>query len=286
MHRKTIAIVALSAALAGCRSETAEQTIQKSWTTESITKLSLRSVRSDISVVGRPGNQIRLVADVRVTGPDAKRLLKDGPLDFTIKDGVLSISETSLRGSRMAIPFIMQRGGAEIDYELEVPPSLALAITNVSGSIDVKGMQAASDLQSVNGSIDVESTGAPIAARTVNGPIDATFTHHFEGAKLRTVNGPVEVKVPAESSFIANVSQVNGGFESNIPVVLTRNGSRSTAAVGDGKTQLDVTTVNGDITLTRSGGGNVPKIPAPPRVEGGGAIPAPPQTPPIPSIDL
>jgi hypothetical protein len=279
MLRTKSLILAAAVVLAGCGfSETAEQTVQKSWSTASLRKLSLRSVNSNIEIVGRPGGTIRMVANIRVSGPEAKRLMKNGPLDMSIEDGVLTISETSLHGGgRLAIPFIVKRGSSEIEYHIEVPPSIALSITNVSGEIEIAGMQGDTDLQSVNGSINVVSASSPVTARTVNGPIEARFTDHFNGAKLRTVNGPVEIQVPEHSAFVANVSQVNGGFESNIPVVLSRGGRHTIGDVSAGRdTELEVTTVNGDITLTRSG----PKALRP--VEKPSDVPAVPPAPPAP----
>jgi hypothetical protein len=266
--------------LVGCGfTETAEQTLHKSWSASTVQKLALRSVNSEIEIIGRPGDQITLVANIRVSGPEAKRLLQAEPLDISVNNGVLTISETTLHGGgRLAIPFIVKRGSSEIEYHIEAPPSVALSITNVSGGIEISGMQGDTDLQSVNGSINVTSASSPVTARTVNGPIEARFTDKFNGAKLRTVNGPVEIQVPEHSAFVANVSQVNGGFESNIPVILSRGGRQTVGDANAGRdTELEVTTVNGDITLTRSGGAkvkvavpNVDEVPPPP------APPAPP----------
>lgn len=239
--------------LVGCggMSEQAETRVERSWNAAGIRQLSVRSVHSEIKVVAGAGDQIRMRADVRIDGPEAKMLLARGPLGFKVENGVLTVSEATYRKKRSVLPWLASFN-QRVEYRFEVPLNTKLVVQNVSGAIDVSGVQGSADITSVNGRIDYISKGAPLVARTVNGPIEARFTHVFSGAKLRTVNGPVDVELPGASDFVCNVSQVNGGFESNIPVTLNR-GNKS-ARGGNGRSELDVTTVNGDITLMRVSG--------------------------------
>lgn len=279
MRRTVTAVFALTfAAACGRMGEHAETRIERSWSAAEIRQLSVRSVHSEIRVVAGSGDQIRMRADVRIDAPEAKRLLERGPLSFRVENGVLTVSEESYRRKRSVLPWLANFN-QQVDYRFEVPASMKLAVTNVSGSIDVEGIEAESDIQSVNGGIDFQTRRAPLVARTVNGSIDARFTDAFSGAKLRTVNGPVNVEVPGASDPVCKVSQVNGGFESNIPVTLSRGGKHAVTS-GSGS-ELEVTTVNGDITLMKR---TPPVPPTPPTAVP--SAPVAPAAPAAPSADL
>ena len=297
MKRTTWLSILAVAALCGCKSEHAEQRVEKKWSGSEITKLSVRGVQSDILVTASDTDQVHMVADVSITGRDAKETVRKGAIKCELKNGVLEVSDASYGKPRVFLPWLSSQN-EEITYRFEVPRHITLAVTNVNGEIKIDNAAASADVQSVNGSIEVTSHGAPVVARTVNGPIEAHFIDTFPGAKLRTVNGPVDVTIPAHSTFVANVSQVNGGFESNIPVTVNKQRGTSTVRVGDeGASPLDVTTVNGDITLTRSvappAAPRAPKAPsvlplpsAPPAVPELPSAPAPPKPPAKGAISL
>lgn len=268
------------------------RTIAKRWSREGISKLKLNSVHGSIDVKATSGNEIKLVAEGHFSGSANRALGRESFLKMSVSNGVLKIEERFVEQRTKLIRIFGSRGRRYIDYKLEVPADLAVVITNVSGEIDVDGISAPTELQTVNGSIDVSTPGAQVEANSVNGSIEAHFTRKFEGAKFHTVNGPVEVTIPADSAFVANVSQVNGGFESNIPVNVRRRGGSFSAVVGPSTSspyELEVNTVNGDVSLIRGGSVDaakkLPRRPAAPAdVESPKApeLPQPFDTPPPP----
>lgn len=287
--------------LAGCGGggESAQTRLAKVWPAEGIRQIRLTSVHSDIAVRASATNEIRLIAEARFEGRRAKERARSEFLKMSVDNGVLRIEEKGDTSRRRFMNF-----GSDdrfIEYSIEAPSSVALTLTNVSGEIDVAGVAAPAELHTVNGEIDVVARATTVEATSVNGPIDARFEQQFVGAKLRTVNGSVEVTVPSDSSFVCKISQVNGGFESNIPVQVRRRGSvDAVVGSGDPSKTLDVSTVNGDVSLLREDAPAVtgvseqnapPREPRPPVVmpelpplpefetAGGGAAPEPPAPP-------
>ena len=271
-----LAIAAGSLVFTSCvneHSEKLQRTMTRSWPAASINKIELETIHGVVEVVASSTDTVRLEARGKFRGPGIASAMRDGFLDTEVSGDTLKIEEKAWRKKgRVVFPFFRSGESRYIEYRIEVPARFAVEVSNVSGEIDVTGVRGATELTTVNGSIDVTSPGAELKARSVNGSIEAIFVEAFNGAKFRTVNGPVDITIPAKASFICNVSQVNGGFESNIPIELRRRSRGEISGVfgqGDQKSSLDVTTINGDVTLHQI----EPDVPAEPEQP---APPAPP----------
>ena len=92
----------------------------------------------------------------------------------------------------------------------------------------------------------------------MNGAIEARLGRaDWNGTlKLSTVNGSVEVTLPAELSAEVKASTVNGDIETDFPLTVTGRISRRSlnGTIGSGGRLLEVSTVNGSIELKRAGG--------------------------------
>ena len=118
----------------------------------------------------------------------------------------------------MRIPFF-DSNDVRVDYELHVPPSVALELRTVNGRIETRGVDSEVEASSVNGTLDLETGGSrELVAHTVNGRGRARFVRDFQGAQLKTVNGSVEAVLPPTASFACDLSQVNGDFEASFPL--------------------------------------------------------------------
>jgi hypothetical protein len=230
--------------IAGCRTgERSTQSISRSWEAKGIQRLSLQGVNGEITIAATPRTNIVMDAEAVTRGRG--RESAESLIETRIVGGTLEIREKSTRGDGWRVP-IFSFGGSEreINYHIEVPEQIALDVTTVNGEVLIDGTKAACEIRSVNGAVEYITDDAPLVARTVNGSIDAAFRTSFPGAKLRTVNGPVEVTVPAGTKLSCSVSQVNGGFESNIPVAVNSGDSSATS-------RLQVSTVNGDVRVRK-----------------------------------
>jgi len=142
-----------------------------------------------------------------------------------------------------------------VDFTVRVPTGVGLQARTVNGSIDAQGLQGDTEATTVNGSVNL-STAGTARATTVNGSIDAVMGRAVwpSGAKFTTVNGGVTLRLPASVNADVRISTVSGGIQSDFPLQMSSDPGPKHAegVLGGGGQRLDVTTVNGAITLLRN----------------------------------
>jgi hypothetical protein len=101
----------------------------------------------------------------------------------------------------------------------------------------------------VNGSVEAEGLRSDVTLATVNGRIRASTSGRIHRAS--TVNGGIEVAVPAGLGAELHASTVNGAIETDFPVQMRgRLGRRSVqGTIGAGGPEMRLSTVNGSIRL-------------------------------------
>jgi hypothetical protein len=141
-----------------------------------------------------------------------------------------------------------------VDFTVQVPLGIRLAARTVNGSIEAQNLHGDADATTVNGSVNVSTTGSAHAT-TVNGTITASMGAAVwpNGGKFTTVNGSVTLRLPAAVNADVRVSTVSGGIQSDFPLQIDNEpGPRHAEGVlGGGGQRLDITTVNGGVTLLR-----------------------------------
>lgn len=262
---RTLCLITVALVAAGCgraigdmrTSEREKAVITREWPADGVRHLRVYEVAGRVSVSAADTDRISLVAtargDLDKRKPGAEN---EGLFETALEGGTLSIGRREQRRKRFDFPFLFERNRMRIDYELRVPPSVALDLTTVNGRITTRGIEGETEAVTVNGRIDLEVDGShEVAATTVNGRISAKFLREFNGARIRTVNGRVETALPESASFRVDLSQVNGDFESSFPLSIHSNpGSRRVSGeVNGGAHSLKIVTVNGDITVARRG---------------------------------
>lgn len=269
-------IVGVAAAVAltlstGCHvgSRRHDVEVRKSWPAAGIETLKVIGTNGRVDVIAdATTTEITMVAQCRV--PKSKE--KGEPIKVEVDGKTLAISETERKNRKFLFG-----DETKIDYEFRVPEGIRLRIDNVNGRIEVDGVNAKMELTTVNGPIEVSTPSGELVARTVNGSVRADFLERFPGARLKTVNGSVKVRVPRDCKVNPEIHQVNGSFRSDIPVTIN-----STGAIDE--ESLEVTTVNGSVTLSELGEA---RMTVPPAVPGTPAEPAAvpaPAAPPTTSL--
>jgi putative adhesin len=140
-----------------------------------------------------------------------------------------------------------------VDFVVKVPAGVKFFAKTVNGNVEARGLRSDTAVETVNGRIDVETTGTA-SAETVNGSIDAsvgasTWTSPLE---FRTVNGSINLRLPKDVSATVHAGMMNGGFESDFPLMVQSFGGRNRhvdGTIGKGGRDLDLHTVNGRIRL-------------------------------------
>lgn len=244
LFSKRAVILALAAlATTACfHTHESRTTIEQSWPAAGVKALEVRGVNGRIEIEATAGTAVTMKAEVSVSGRD-ENINKGDVLDIDVVGDTISVVE---RGRSRRGFFVFGRGGQRVDFHFGVPRNTSLDIETVNGRIVVDNVNGELELQSVNGRIEATTGNANLYAKTVNGRVIATFTEAFTGARVKTVNGSVEINVPEGTQIACDVHQVNGSFRSEIPVRMgeTQNGERV----------LEVSTVNGSVTLHQIGG--------------------------------
>lgn len=147
-----------------------------------------------------------------------------------------------------------QRNDTQVRFQVRLPQQAHVAPTTVNGDISVHGARRDVRATTVNGGIEIGTSGARVHATTVNGSIHANTGGVAEGGlKFTTVNGGIDVGIPANASADVRMSSVNGGLNTEFPLTIQgRWGPRSArGTIGGGGPEIEMTTVNGRITLRR-----------------------------------
>ena len=229
-----------------------EVLVERQWPAAEIEKLRVSEVGGSITVDAINTTEIKLVATVRGRGIEIKPNQENkGLFETQLTGDTLRIGRREKKHFRF-----FWDDDLKIDYKLTVPQSVSLDVNPVNGRIATHGgFEGETEATTVNGSIDVEASGAAeLTATTVNGRVKANFLRSFQGAKFRSVNGPIEATLPDGASFAVSLSQVNGGFEAAFPLSIHSSpGSRRVSGeVNGGRFDLKIVTVNGDVELLKS----------------------------------
>lgn len=151
---------------------------------------------------------------------------------------------------------------AKVEFTVKVPRTIRFDARTVNGRVRAEQLGRYVYASSVNGSVTV-STDAWARVSSVNGSVKARMGRaDWDGALgISTVNGSIDLEVPANMSTDVKFSSVNGSLESDLPLTITRNSGRwgpknMEGRIGNGGRELNVNTVNGSLHI-RSGHGSL-----------------------------
>jgi len=123
--------------------------------------------------------------------------------------------------------------------------------TAVSGSIQIRNPGGRVEASNVSGSINVTGANNDVRAHVISGPIDVTGNPSGNRFwDLKTVSGSVEIRVPANSSFLLSADATSGDIRTNLPVMIEEQGKHNLRAhVGNSTGRVEVHTVSGGISV-------------------------------------
>jgi DUF4097 and DUF4098 domain-containing protein YvlB len=155
------------------------------------------------------------------------------------------------RGGRMN----SENNDVNVNFTVKVPAGVNYVAHTVNGDVRAAALRSNVDAATVNGSIRISTTGHAEAA-TVNGSIEAAMgkADWTEDVSFATVNGGIDLELPADLNAELDVSTVNGDITTDFPVTVRgKFGQRSLrGTVGRGGPELELNTVNGSITLRKA----------------------------------
>lgn len=254
------AAVALTAiALTTATNASAQQDFSWSGFVDRGDAISIRGINGAIFARAASGDQVRVTA--------VKRSERDPLSSVSIEivedsEGVLICavypSRDEDRPNRCArgrdYRMNTRNNDVKVDFTIEVPAGVELDAVTVNGDIEILDLSSSVEAVTVNGNIQVETNGAATAT-TVNGSIEARVGRLSDDLEFTTVNGGVTVTLPSGTAANVEATTVNGSIETDFPITIRgRWGPRSARGeIGGGGPTLEITTVNGSITLLRAG---------------------------------
>jgi hypothetical protein len=140
-----------------------------------------------------------------------------------------------------------------VDIVAHVPAGVRLVVRTVEGSVEVEGVKGNVDVHAVDGTIDLRSVSSG-HARSVNGAIHASFigAELSDDSELDTVNGSVDVVLPAAASADVAARSLNGTVSVDFPVKGDIESHAASGSIGRGGRKLRLRSVNGPIHVSRA----------------------------------
>lgn len=261
---RTLYLLAVAIFAAACfnieqpdREPEATAVVNRNWPAAGIRAVEIDEVDGSITIEASATGQVTLQAQARGKFELQPNDENQGLFRTQLDGGTLSISRKNRRRGPRIARLLFGGRQRRVDYTLHVPRDITLEVRTVNGRITTRGVAGETEARSVNGRIDIETAGThPLRATTVNGRVRARFVQDFQGARLKTVNGRVEAILPQAASFNVDLSQVNGDFEASFPLAIhsTPGSRRVSGEVNGGEHDLEIVTVNGDVTLEQMNG--------------------------------
>lgn len=219
--------------------------------------LEIKGVNGSIEVVGADGDEVVVTAEARArrSDPTSVRIERVEHADGITFCAVYPTPEgrdENRCGPGSSGRMNTERNDVRVDFRVEVPEGVAFVGRTVNGDVEASGLRSDVTAVTVNGDIELTTTGFA-EAETVNGSIDAVMgaPDLREGVAFSTVNGSITLDLPDDIDADLDASWLNGGFESDLPLLLQGRMSRRSArgTLGDGGPELELETVNGSIRI-------------------------------------
>jgi hypothetical protein len=148
-----------------------------------------------------------------------------------------------------------RRESWHVSYELSVPGQMNLSLKTVNGGVAVRGVEGRIEFTTTNGGVKLANVNGDVRGRTTNGGVDIELEGAMwqgEGLDVQTSNGGVRISVPENYSAKLEASTVNGGLNSDFPVVMQGRRPRELeATLGGGGAPIRVRTSNGGVKITK-----------------------------------
>ncbi len=150
----------------------------------------------------------------------------------------------------------VRNNDVKVAFKVRVPAGVNLLGRTVNGEISALELGGNIESTTVNGSINI-STNGYAQASTVNGDITARLRDaNWPGSiDFKTVNGTINLDLPAATSSKVEATTLNGEIASDFPLTMLESTSRKhlSGTIGGGGREINLKTVNGSIHLKRIG---------------------------------
>lgn len=260
--RRVLGLMMLLAVATTAAAAELTETIDKTFNVRSGATVSLTNVNGRITVGAWDQPRVRVIArkEVRAGRDEVDEAIRALRVDMQPRDGGLVITTHYPRSNDgISSIFDWLTGSdvhAEVEYELTVPRSMNVEVSNTNGAIRLAGVTGRHELDTTNGRIEVADCAGSLDASTTNGAIHAELKSVTKGESLRfeTTNGRISVALPASLAVEVDAGTTNGSIHTDLPVATTRISKNSLrGTINGGGTPLRMRTTNGGIEIKAIG---------------------------------
>jgi hypothetical protein len=204
-------------------------------------------VNGGVSVKGWDNGNVLVRARVEASGTDdaAARAVVS---QITVNASAGQVSATGpSQGSHQQ--------GWSVSYEIFVPRQADLNLKAMNGGLSISDVRGAIQFETMNGGVSLKRVAGDVEGKTMNGGLNIELAGaRWDGAKLdaRTVNGGVNLTVPANYSAHFEGSTVNGHLNLGIPATVSGEISKHIVTdLGSGGPTIHVETTNGGVNIKK-----------------------------------
>ena len=205
----------------------------------------------DIDIVGTDDTKVVFAAEKNVHAVDQTALVEGLEQTQVVLGG-----DGTARLIKTLLPPVRIGWESGIRYIVRVPRTVHVNVTSgILSHIRISDMRATVSVKSMNRQVTLERVTGSANVETGNSNILLIAPDRgMADASLNTINGDVEVRVPAGTRFRWDASTIKGDLHSNFAVNGAFIGPRFRAAVnGDGGPLISTQSFNGTVLLLQNG---------------------------------
>ncbi|WP_373550550.1 DUF4097 family beta strand repeat-containing protein [Haliscomenobacter sp.] len=239
----------------------AQKTFKKAFTGSS-PKVSIVIERAEIEISGYSGNEIQIEAEGTFPGPPERaKGLK--PLYNNAEDNTGIGLEIKEAGGVMTVK---KASYAESKYKIKVPNNADVKVEVMDwhkSDLDIKDISGELEIVGKSSDIKLTNVTGPIVSNTVNGNTEVIFTkvNQSKPCHISTINGYVDVTMPADTKAKLAMSTIHGEIYSDLDIKFASDEKSkglnplrrniSGANINGGGVELTIKSINGDLYLRK-----------------------------------
>lgn len=131
-----------------------------------------------------------------------------------------------------------------------------LEVGSISGSLEVGNVGADARVNSISGDVSLGQVNGSLDVSSVSGGLNTTLVSLSpQGIHIRSVSGSIEIKFKSDVNADFSAEHINGQVYLDVPNVTRDSEEKSSnvrARIGGGGTPITISSVSGNIRLTRS----------------------------------
>ena len=241
------ALMALALNATACAEVTAE--FHRTFTLPADGRVSLENINGGVTITGWDRNEVEIDA---VKKANSQQKLDEAKIEVEASNDAVHIRTKYPEGRTNNNPAI-------VTYDVHVPRNARLdGINLVNGSLAVSEFGGDLKANLVNGSSNIHDLAGRTDLSSVNGSVNAFYRslNNVPEIRLKSVNGPVKLGLPASPNADVSVSTVNGGITTDFPLQVQGKfmGRHIDGKLGNGGTKIEISNVNGAIHILQGEG--------------------------------